>query len=203
MDRAAVRVGERISQVIGAKPGETLACDSTTVNLYKLAWASLDLAPDRGVVLVDEHDFPTDRYVLEGIAAGRGSAAPHRVRPCLRPVGRRGGSRGARQNVAVVLARLVPLRRALADLTAITEAAHDGERAILWDLQPLHAGAMRVALAGQARTAAVGCTYKYLNAGPGAPAVPLRLAHRSAGADAFTGLGLDFGQRNQFAMGPR
>jgi kynureninase len=67
-----VRVGDRIGHVIGAKPGETLACDSTTVNIYKLAWASLDLSPDRGVMLVDERDFPTDRYVLEGIAASRG-----------------------------------------------------------------------------------------------------------------------------------
>jgi hypothetical protein len=64
-----VRIGDEIGDVIGARAGETLACDSTTINLYKLASAALDLAGEQRAVLVDEHDFPTDRYVLEGIAA--------------------------------------------------------------------------------------------------------------------------------------
>jgi kynureninase len=196
-----VRVGDRIGQVIGAKPGESLACDSTTVNLYKLAGASLDLSPDRGVVLVDEHDFPTDRYVLEGIAAGRGvelrrMASDSVLGPSADDVARAAGA----GDVALVVVSHVSYRSgALADLTAITEAAHAAGALILWDLSH-SAGAVPVALSESGADLAVGCTYKYLNAGPGAPAfLFVRTDLQEQMRSPIWGW---FGQRDQFAMGP-
>jgi kynureninase len=197
-----VRVGERIGEVIGANPGETLACDSTTVNLYKLAWASLDLSPDRGVVLVDEHDFPTDRYVLEGIAASRGlelrrMASDPVSGPSADDVAR---AVGAGDVALIVLSHVSYRSGALADLTAITEAAHDAGALILWDLSH-SAGAVSVGLAESGADLAVGCTYKYLNAGPGAPAfLFVRTDLQEQMRSPVWGW---FGQRDQFAMGPR
>ena len=196
-----LRVGERIGQVIGAKPGETLACDSTTVNLYKLAWAGLDLS-DRSVMLVDEHDFPTDRYVLEGIAAGRGlelrRLASHPISGPSADDVARAASPG---DVALVVLSHVSYRSgALADLTAITEAAHDAGALILWDLSH-SAGVVPVGLAESGADLAVGCTYKYLNAGPGAPAfLFVRTDLQERMRSPVWGW---FGQRDQFVMGPR
>jgi kynureninase len=170
-----VRVGDRIGQVIGAKPGETLACDSTTINLYKLAWAGLDLRSDRSVVLADEHDFPTDRYVLEGIAANRGlelrlMESDPVSGPSANDVARAAGDR----DVALVVLSHVSFRSgALADLTAITEAVHGAGALMLWDLSH-SVGAVPVALAESGADLAVGCTYKYLNAGPRGARVPRR-----------------------------
>jgi kynureninase len=196
------RVGERIGQVIGAKPGETLACDSTTVNLYKLAWAGLELAPDRGVVLVDENDFPTDRYVLEGIAAGRGLELRRMTSdpvhgPSADDVAR---AAGAGDVALVVLSQVSYRSGALADLEAITQAAHDAGALMLWDLSH-SAGVVPVALAESGADLAVGCTYKYLNAGPGAPAfLFVRTDLQERMRSPVWGW---FGQRHQFAMGPR
>jgi kynureninase len=196
-----IRVGERIGQVIGAKPGETLACDSTTVNLYKLAWAGLDLSPDRGVMLVDEHDFPTDRYVLEGIAASRGLELRRMVSDPVSGPSADDITHADAGDVALVVLSHVSYRSgALADLAAITEAAHDAGARVLWDLSH-SAGAVPVALAESGADLAVGCTYKYLNAGPGAPAfLFVRTELQERMRSPVWGW---FGQRDQFSMGPR
>jgi kynureninase len=197
-----VRIGDEIGDVIGARPGETLACDSTTINLYKLASAALDLAGEQRALLVDEHDFPTDRYVLEGIAAGRGlelrrMASDPVSGPSADDVARAAGT----GDVALVVLSHVSYRSgALADLRAITEAAHDAGALILWDLSH-SAGVVPVALAESGADLAVGCTYKYLNAGPGAPAfLFVRTELQEQMRSPIWGW---FGQRDQFAMGPR
>jgi kynureninase len=193
-----VRVGDLLAQIVGARPGDVLACDSTTVNLYKLATAALDTRP--GAIVVDEHEFPTDRYVLEGVAA-RAGVELRRLRsdpvagPTVDDV--RGACHGAS---LVVLSHVAYRSGALADLPAITAAVHEAGARILWDLSH-SAGAVPVGLAEHGVDLAVGCTYKYLNAGPGAPAF-LYVRHDLQDALRSPIQGW-FGQRDQFVMGPR
>ena len=166
-----VSVGDRLGElVLGAAPGQVTVADSTTVVLYKLIRAAVGARPGRDEILVDRGNFPTDRFVVEGIAAERGLSvrylsAPHDsgVRPA--DVAAAVGERTA----LVVLSHVAYRSGFLADLAEITRVAHDAGALILWDL--CHsAGALPVELdAGQADLAA-GCTYKYLNVGPGSPA---------------------------------
>jgi kynureninase len=191
-----VRVGDLIAPLIDAQRGEVLACDSTTVNLYKLADAVLDLRP--GPVVVDEHEFPTDRYVLEGIAERHGVELR---RLASDPVGGpqpdevAAGAEGA----ALVVLSVVGYRSgALADIGGLTDAVHRAGALMLWDLS--HAvGVVPVDLAEA--ELAVGCSYKYLNAGPGAPAfLYVRSDLQERLRSPIQGW---FGQRDQFEMGPR
>jgi kynureninase len=197
-----LRVGDRIGEVIGAQAGETLACDSTTINLYKLAWAGLDLQPTRGVVLVDDHEFPTDRYVLEGIAASRGLELRRMTTDMVRgPTVDDVTEAAAADDVALVVLSHVSYRSgALADLPGITEAVHQAGALMLWDLSH-SAGAVPVSLSDSGADLAVGCTYKYLNAGPGAPGfLFVRADLQERMRSPVWGW---FGQRDQFGMGPR
>jgi kynureninase len=213
------RVGDAIATgVLAVEPGEVVVADSTTVNLYKLASAALDLpaadAPSRRVVLTDDDNFPTDLYVLQGLCDRRGlelrvlhtdidgglTAAD--VAAALSAGLTEGAAGGPTTGPDVALAAFshVAYRSgALADLPAITGLIHDAGALALWDLSH-SAGAVPVPLAEARADLAVGCTYKYLNGGPGAPAY---LYVRSDLVDR-----LDppirgwFGQRHQFAMGP-
>lgn len=196
------RVGDQIGDIIGARPGETLACDSTTVNLYKLASAALDLRHERTVLLVDEHDFPTDRYVLEGIAARRGLELRRMTTdPIEGPTADDVTRAASARDVGLVSLSHVSYRTgALADLPAITEAAHDAGAMVLWDLSH-SAGALPVRISESGADLAVGCTYKYLNAGPGAPAfLFVRSDLQERMRSPVWGW---FGQRDQFRMGAR
>ncbi len=191
-----VRVGDRLAALVGAQPGEVLACDSTTVNLYKLAEAALELRS--GPVVVDEHEFPTDRYVLEGIAARRGVELRRLASdPLTGP--QPDEVAAAAEGAALVVLSVVGYRSgALADLPAITAAVHDAGALMLWDLS--HAvGVVPVDLA--TADLAVGCTYKYLNAGPGAPA--FLYVRRDLQEQVVSPIQGWFGQRDQFEMGPR
>jgi kynureninase len=185
--------------VLGVSPGEVTLSDSTSVNLYKLAAAALDARPDRRVIVTDDDNFPTDRYVLEGLAAARGlelrvvpadldaGMAPEEVRAALD------------EDVALVcLSHLAYRSGARLDLVAITAAAHEVGALTLWDL--CHsAGSVPVPLREAGADLAVGCTYKYLNAGPGAPAfVYVRSDLQARLRQPIWGW---FGQRDQFAMG--
>jgi kynureninase len=185
--------------VLGVSPGEVTLSDSTSVNLYKLAAAALDARPDRRVIVTDDDNFPTDRYVLEGLAAARGlelrvvpadldaGMAPEEVRAALD------------EDVALVcLSHLAYRSGARLDLVAITAAAHEVGALTLWDL--CHsAGSVPVPLREARADLAVGCTYKYLNAGPGAPAfVYVRSDLQARLRQPIWGW---FGQRDQFAMG--
>jgi kynureninase len=167
-----VRLGNRLGEVVlGAAPGQTVVADSTSVMLYKLLRAALSGRPGRDEIVIDRENFPSDRFLVEGIAAELDA----RIR-WIEP-DPTGGVRvddvsdivGPR--TAVVLLSQVAYRSGfLADVPAITKVVHDAGALVLWDLchsvgaVPLHLDAWDVDLA-------VGCTYKYLNGGPGAPAL--------------------------------
>ena len=183
----AQRVGDRLAEgVLGARPGEVLVCDSTTVNLYKLAAAALDAVPDRCSAVVASGEFPTDRYVLQGLAQKRGLALRWEGEPD--------------NDTALCVRSLVDFRTgALADLAARTAADRAAGALTVWDLSHA-AGSVPVDLAGAGADLAVGCTYKYLYAGPGAPAfLYVRTELQEQLQSPIWGW---FGQRHQFAMGP-
>jgi kynureninase len=197
------RVGDLLaSAALGARAGEVILSDSTTVNFYKLAHAALEARPGRRVVLTDRANFPTDRYVLEGLAHDRSleiawldpdpiaGPQPDDVAAVLR------AHPGA---VALVTLSHVNYRSAaIADMAAITELAHEAGALVLWDLSH-SAGVIDVDLEAAGADLAVGCTYKYLNGGPGAPAwLYVRNALQAVLRNPIQGW---FGQRDQFAMG--
>lgn len=194
-------VGDLIGEhLTGAAPGQILVGDSTTVNLFKLISAALDAQPGRNVLVTDDDNFPTDRYVLEGVAAQRGcelrmihtdpdeGLAEETLLAALGP------------GVALVSLSHVAYRSgALADMPRVTSLVHDAGALVLWDL--CHsAGAVPVRLDASGADLAVGCTYKYLNAGPGAPAfLYVRTELQERMRQPIWGW---FGQQDQFAMGP-
>jgi kynureninase len=193
------RVGDRIGGLVGAAPGQVVIGDSTTVNLYKLAHAALDARPDRTTIVADRHDFPTVRYVLEGVAAARraelrlidsdpgegipvdtlaGALDPDVGLVCLSGVNYRSGAR--------------------LDLAGAAGAAHAAGALVLWDLSHA-AGSVPVALDDGGADLAVGCSYKYLNGGPGAPAwLYVRRDLQDRLRQPIWGW---WGQRDNFAMG--
>jgi kynureninase len=196
------RAGDRLAEsVLGAGPGEVLVCDSTTVNLYKLCAATLDayrLSAQRAVV-TDRANFPTDRYVLEGLCAERGlelrrfdsdplaGPQPEDLEQAL--------ADGAA--ALVVLSHVAYRSGALADLAGLTEVARRHDAHVVWDLSH-SVGAVDARLGEAGVELAVGCSYKFLNGGPGAPAwlyvaesVQPRLRSPIWGW---------FGQADQFAM---
>jgi kynureninase len=198
-------VGDRLgAALLGAAPGQVLVADSVTVNLYKLAMAALDLAkgadPARRVVVTDDDNFPTDRYVLTAVAERHGGEVrivpsdpvhgpdPDRLAAALGP------------DVALVSLSHVAYRSAaMVDMAAVNEAVHRAGALTLWDLSHA-AGSVVVDLDGSEADLAVGCTYKYLNAGPGAPAY---LYVRQALVDRLRSpIPGWFATADQFAMGP-
>jgi kynureninase len=195
------QAGDLVGELIGAAPGQVLVTDNTTVNLYKLACAALDARPGRHVIVTDADNFPSDRYVVEGIAAQRDTELrmmPTDINQGVDPDLVRAV---VDEDTALVSLSHVAYRSgALADMAAITGIAHRAGALMLWDL--CHSvGAVPVDLDGCDADLAVGCTYKYLNAGPGAPAflyVSARL--REVLRQPIWGW---FSQRDQFAMGPR
>jgi kynureninase len=195
------RVGDLLgAQLLGAAPGQVAVCDSTTVNLYKLAVAALDARPGRDVVVADRNDFPTDRYVLQGLAADRGLTLRHLdtaepAAPSAAAVAAAADDRTA----LVALSHVDYRSAAVADMAAVTAAAHAAGALVLWDLSH-SAGVLPVRLDAARADLAVGCTYKYLNAGPGAPAyLYVRREHQAGLRQPVWGW---FGQAEQFAMGP-
>lgn len=161
---APVRVGDRIAPLIGARPGEVVAADSTSVNLFKLLAGALGLRAGRKVILTEHRNFPTDLYIMQGLIAlaERGYE--------LRRVDADDLVDALDGDVAVVALTHVNYRTArLHDMAALTAAAHDAGALILWDLAH-SVGAVPIDLTGARADLAVGCGYKYLNGGPGAPA---------------------------------
>ncbi|TFV91317.1 kynureninase [Blastococcus sp. CT_GayMR16] len=197
----ATRLGDALADgVLGARPGEVLVADSTSVNLYKLLMAGARARPGRDVLVCTADDFPTDRYVVGGVAEARGMTV--RELPADLDEGLDPATLAAAldERVAVVVLSLVAYRSgALADLAAVTRLVHDAGALVLWDLS--HAvGAVPVQLAAADADLAVGCTYKYLNGGPGAPA--FLYVRRDLQAQLRSPIQGWFGQRDQFAMGP-
>jgi kynureninase len=166
-------IGDQLGRaVLGAAPGQTIIADSTTVVLYKLIRAALAAvaSPDRNELVLDTENFPTDRYLVEGIALEEGltlrwiqadPAAGVTVEQVREATGPR---------TAVVLLSQIAYRSGhLADLPAITAAVHDAGALVVWDL--CHsAGSVEIGLDAAGVDFAAGCTYKYLNGGPGSPA---------------------------------
>ncbi|MGH2522148.1 MAG: kynureninase [Anaerolineales bacterium] len=159
------RLGDQIGRLIGAAPGETVVSDATSINLYKALHAGLSLRPERKVIVAEASSFPTDLYVAEGVA----STCPG-VTIRLEGVDAPTIEELIDERVAVVLVNHVDYRSgALRDMAALTAKAHEAGAVILWDL--CHsAGALPVDLNAAGADLAVGCTYKYLNGGPGSPA---------------------------------
>jgi len=195
------QTGDLIGQhLTGAAPGQILVGDSTTVNLFKLANAAMDARPLRTVIVTDDDNFPTDRYVLEGIA---------RQRDCELRMVRTDMDEGLSEealagalapDVALVSLSHVAYRSgALCDMARITQLVHDAGALMLWDL--CHSvGAVPVELDASGADLAIGCTYKYLNAGPGSPAfLYVRREFQERLTQPIWGW---FGQADQFAMGP-
>jgi kynureninase len=186
--------------LLGAAPGQVLVCDSTTVNLYKLAMAALDAQPGRDVIITDDDNFPTDRYVLQGVAAQRGCELRMIHTDPDEGIDLATLAGALDERVALVSLSHVAYRSgALADMAALSALAHQAGALVLWDL--CHSvGSVPVELDAAGADLAVGCTYKYVNAGPGAPAF-LYVRHELAQRLRQPIWGW-FGQREQFAMGP-
>jgi kynureninase len=179
-----LRLGDRVGALIGAAPGQTVVCDTTSINLYKAVHAAMGLRPDRNVVIAEADSFPTDLYIIEGAMASAGRPMQRRL------VGADGSSIEALldQRVAVVVLSQVDYRTgALLDIAAITRQAHAAGALMVWDL--CHsAGVMEVAFDRHAIDFAVGCTYKYLNGGPGSPAfISVAAVHQAAARHPLSG----------------
>ena len=197
-----LRVGDLLATgVLGARPGEVAVTDSTTVNLYRVASAALDARKPRRTVVIERSEFPTDRYVLEGLARERDleirwldgdpidGLATDRIAAALD------------SDVALVILSAVNYRSAaLAEIKAVTEAAREAGALVLWDLSHA-AGSVPVDLEANGVDLAVGCTYKYLNGGPGSPA--FLYVRRDLQDELRPPIQGWFAQREQFEMGPR
>jgi kynureninase len=158
------RVGAKIAPLIGAEDDEVVACDSTSANLFKVLAAALSLRPGRRTIVTNRGNFPTDVYIAEGLAAFAGHgcevryAEPSDLAAALD------------DNVAAVSFTHVDYKSCrIEDMVGITKIAHEAGALAVWDLAH-SAGAIPVALNAARADFAVGCGYKYLNGGPGAPA---------------------------------
>lgn len=160
------RLGDKIAQLVGAGPGEVVATDGTSINLFKVLSAALAMvaadAPGRRVIVSERSNFPTDLYIAEGLCRERGFELrllePEEIAGALD------------ERTAILMLTHVNYRTgAMHDMGAVTRAAHEAGVLVVWDL--CHsAGAVEVDLRAAAADFAVGCGYKYLNGGPGAPA---------------------------------
>ena len=174
------RIGGKIAPLIGAAPHEVIACDSVSVNLFKLIAAALQMQPGRKTVLSEPGNFPTDLYMIEGLEkqglATRRLAERDRILEALD------------EDVALLLLTHTHYKTgAVFDMAELTRAAHDKGALVLWDLSH-SVGAMPVDLNGCEADFAVGCGYKYLNGGPGAPAFAyVAERHHSSLAQPLTG----------------
>ncbi len=196
-------LGDRLGAVaLGAAAGQAFIGDSTTVLLYKLSRAAVDvqLADGRTEIVLDTDNFPTDRYILEGIAAERGLTLRWIETDTAGGVTPEQVAEAVGERTALAVFSDVAYRSAwLADAPAITRVVHDAGGLVLWDL--CHsAGAVPVTLDAIGADLAVGCSYKYLNGGPGAPAfgyVAARHQHRLR--QPVQGW---MGRQDMFEMGP-
>jgi kynureninase len=194
------RIGDVLAAgVLGARPGEVLVGDTTSVDLYKLLVAAADARPGRDVLVCCADDFPTDRYIVAGVAAARGMTV-REVDAHIDTGLDLGVLAGALdERVAVVVLSQVAYRSgAVVDIAEVTRLAADAGALVLWDLSH-GAGAVPADLTAAGAELAVGCTYKYLNGGPGAPA--FLYVRRELQEQLRQPIWGWFGQRDQFAMG--
>ena len=167
-----IEIGDKVAKIVGALPGEVLVSDSTSLNLYKLAHAALKFQKGKTTIVSDELNFPTDLYILQGLIKEFGldyklelassedgiSINPDEIKSKID------------KNTALVVLSLVAFKSAfMYNIAEITAYAHKMGALVLWDLSHA-AGAVEINLAENEVDLAVGCTYKYLNGGPGSPA---------------------------------
>jgi kynureninase len=199
---ASQRIGGKLAALVGARPDDVIVSDSTSVNLFKLVVAALRARPGRRTVVTDEANFPTDLYVLQGAIELLGQG--HRLVVVKSEdgltVSEDALARAIDRDTALVTLSHTAYRSAFVhDLGAVTALAHRAGALALWDLS--HSiGAMPVGLAGAEADLAVGCTYKYVNGGPGAPAfLYVRADLQESLGNPIWGW---FGRRDQFDMAP-
>lgn len=199
-----LEVGDRLgAALLGARPGETVVCDNVTVNTYKALHAAMALRPGRSTVVAHRGEFPTDRYVTRSVAQARGGRVwwigeADEVSPS--PVTADLVADGLDDDVAVVLLSVVDYRSAaIADVEGITRVAHEAGAVVVWDCSHA-AGSVPLQLHDVDADLAVGCTYKYVNGGPGAPAfLWAHERHHDALENPVPGW---MGHADPFAMGP-
>jgi kynureninase len=180
------KVGDRMSAIIGSRPGEVAVHDNTTLNIFQAVHMALGLRPDRRVVSVSNHDFPSDRYVVEGIARDLGLE----MRPFTDDM--------PMNDVAVVVRSVIDYRTAeLCDVAGFTARARAAGAMVVWDLSHA-AGAIEFDVHALGVEFAIGCSYKFLNGGPGAPA--WTYVHADLHARVRQPIHGWFAQKDQFAM---
>ncbi len=199
---APARIGEKIARLTGAAPGQVIVSDSTSIDLFKLAAAALALKPGRGRIVTDTLNFPSDLYILQGLVHLLGG------RHTLVRVGSSDGDvtpdldsleAAIDADTALVTLSQVTFKSGyLYDMETITDLAHRRGALVLWDL--CHsAGALPIALDDSWVDFAIGCTYKYLNGGPGSPA--FLYVNRSLQEKAVSPIWAWWGQQAPFAFG--
>ncbi len=166
------RVGDKIGKLVGAAPGQVVVSDSTSINLYKLIMAALALRPDRDLILSDVMNFPSDLYILQSCIRQAGNRHTLRLLPSRDGItpDLQGLDELQNKRLAVLTLSHVVFRSGyLYDMQTITDQAHQAGALVVWDLSH-SVGAVPIELDRWGVDLAVGCTYKYLNGGPGSPA---------------------------------
>ncbi|HMA28443.1 MAG TPA: kynureninase, partial [Thermoanaerobaculia bacterium] len=164
------RVGDKLARLLGAAPGEVAVSDATSVNLFKLAVAALRARPGRKTIVTDALNFPSDLYVLGGAAdllGGRVAVVPARDGISVNAADL--GAAITEDTALVSLSHVAYRSGFLHDMAAVTALAHAAGALVLWDVSH-SAGVVPIDLEASGADLAVGCTYKYLNGGPGSPA---------------------------------
>lgn len=198
--------------VLGAAPGQTLVCDTTSVNFYQLCTAAIEARPGRKTVIIDSANFPTDRYILEGIARARGlnlvtldndgSGGPGAAKvDCENElITAKELAKNLTDDVALVTLQAIHYRSgARPDIKAITDLCRANGTLVVWDASHA-AGAIELDFDANGVDLAVGCTYKYGNSGPGSPA--WLYVSKSIQKDLRVPIQGWFAQDAQFEMGP-
>ena len=195
---APQRIGAKIARLVGAQPDEVIVADSTSVNFFKLVMAALAARPDRPLVVTDDLNFPSDLYLLQGAlrlaGPGRRLALVHSPDGLSVPLDALAGAITP-ETALVTLSHTTFKSGYIYDMPAITQLAHRAGALVLWDLSH-SVGAMPLALDDAGADLAVGCTYKYLNGGPGAPA--FLFVRRELQDSLFNPIWGWFGQQGQF-----
>lgn len=166
------RIGDKLGRLMGAAEDEVILADSTSINLFKLAVAALQTRPQRHKIVTDDMNFPSDLYVIQGLTRLLGRELQLEIVPS--PDGVHAPMAALAEAIdgdtaLVTLSHVAFKSSYLYEMTAVTEMAHDAGALMLWDLSHA-AGAVPIDLNGSDVDLAVGCTYKYINGGPGAPA---------------------------------
>ena len=199
---APTRLGDQLGRLLGAAAGQVVVCDSTSVNLYKATMAALALRPHRHEIVSDVHNFPSDLYVLQGCIAALGGRHRLRLAPSengIRVEPEALATAIGEHTALVTLSHVAYKSGYLHDAEAITDLAHQAGALVLWDLSH-SAGVIPIDLDRWGVDLAVGCTYKYLNGGPGSPA--MLYVRRGLQAEAQPPLWGWIGHRSPFEFQP-